>query len=96
MYSLKYFFAFGIMRSVISFTTILYVFLFNFNRNLFDDLLIIYIIWFLICAYDSFFDKLKTNNMPTSSVYNTRIPFAISFVLSLFIIGSIVYTYFQL
>lgn len=95
MYSLKHFFIFGIMRSAISFTTILYVFSFNFDKNLFKDLLIVYIIWFLICAYDSFFDKLKVNNMPTPSVYNTRLPFVISSILSLLIIGSIGYSYFE-
>lgn len=80
-YSLKFFYIYGVQRSIISITTISYIVLYNVNKELFNNLIIVYIVWLILSSYDNFFDKLKQHNMPTAQWYKSKIPFFISAIL---------------
>ena len=96
MYSFENFNKYGFQKTLFSIPTLIFALtgLINQVPNIYG--LIIFFLYLIIGSYTKFFDYLKSNQLPTPRLYNTKIPTFLFQMLSYYIVYSfIVSIYFN-
>lgn len=84
------FYAYGIQRAIFSLTTLLFGITGYLTQGGMKYGTLIYFFWLVVTSYDNYFDYLKKYNHPTPQLYNSKIPFLLSSIGSLYFIFEII------
>jgi hypothetical protein len=80
------FYAFGLQKAIFSLTTLIFGVTSYLTNGGIKYGLAIWIIWLVAASYDKYFEYLKRNHKPTPQFYNSKIPFLLSSLISLYFI----------
>lgn len=86
MHSWSAFYAFGLQKAIFSLTTLIFGITGYLTQGGIKHGTLIWVIWLVVASYDNYFDYLKKYNQPTPQLYNSKIPFLLSSLISLYFI----------